>query len=198
MSKPVGNNVISLNNPSFESSPRRVYKKRPNNWREIAMWVVNNSDDNRSACMEAIKAFNDCITGTSEQCKRVTIARWTRDIRKELNDAGFKYGSWTRTAVYGSEIENLLKIEVDKRIALNIPTSNIDLQNLLVQLLIKHNCKDILEGLNNKTLVFGDSWAQRFWKRNKIDASQRAIAKPRIQSNVETDSTDVKASDFCQ
>ena len=145
---------------------KKNYKKRPMEWREIAIHFQQNVGIDKTIAVYKLLEINSSV-----QYWAVILGRWVKDLAKDDNDVKFK-----RTSVIGKFLDKALADVVRNYFKHGVPISDLILRSTLMQLMETHNRHDLLERCNpedprnipdNKhwLLRLGQSWCFRFYRR---------------------------------
>ena len=141
---------------------RRIVKPRPLNWDIIAKYFIQSH-----SISATVRSFPEIFINYSPSQRSTYLYRWKKDYESGKNSVDTKI---IKAPIYGNEIDNKLlecvKIKFDNGDFVDYHV----LRNLLIGQLEKHDRMDILLNSASK-FCFGKSWAQRFFKRHKLQSS---------------------------
>ena len=118
--------------------------ERPKNWEIIAEYY------GQWGKYKTIPAFPDELAYRSERSSDQALRAWLLDFRAKKSFSNINKSA----PAYGFDIDQLLFAEIKRRIAAGLPTDDVTLRMILV---------DILEAHGKSNM-----WAARFWKRHKL------------------------------
>ena len=137
---------------------KKFWKARPKNWEVVA----HHFKDSKSASA-TIETFPEVFKDYSASQRSGYLYRW----RKDLESGRSEVKPTTRAPSYGSSIDDRLLTAVQIRQKKGISVDYTLLRELLIPELIKENKTSLLFE-NDGPYIFGNSWAQRFFKRHKL------------------------------
>ena len=177
----IGNNVEISN---FKiTKPKILYKKRPHEWKEIAIHYQNFRSVDKT-----IAAYNLLETNPNIATWSVTLGRWSKDVitNKELKEK--------RIPVIGKVLDDALADVANNYFKHGVPMSDLILKTTLMQLMETHNRHDLLERCNPNDprnvqgkkwfIRLGRSWCHRFYKRHNLSCR---VATTKMRNDLPVD-----------
>ena len=137
---------------------KKSWNARPTNWRVISQHFK----ESKSATV-TIDAFPEIFNDYSVSQKSGYLYRW----RKDYENGRSEVKPISRGPSYGADIDERLLTAVKMRYDKGDTVDYTQLRELLVLELTKSDKQNLLFE-NDGPYIFGNSWAQRFFKRHKL------------------------------
>jgi hypothetical protein len=168
--------VVESTNVERVNKRKRAYSARPSNWKDITLHFMTYK--NQASTMRSFGLNLDKDAGSEAKTKNychwgVKLNRWAKQFHKRGDDDFKKTG---KHPPYGKEIDDELASIVRNYNKHGVPMTDNILRCCLIELLAKRRpdlTQLIAEPYNSlqetsKKYKFGQSWAQRFWKRHGL------------------------------
>jgi hypothetical protein len=151
---------------------KRAWSRRPDNWRDLAYRYQQSNKNIDSVLME----FN-LPEPANRDTFRLSLARYLTDYLSDPECKDGSKGVKVRPPITGWEIEKLMVQKIEQHNRIGMAVNNQICRSILTDILNTRGEYDKFMGPDSDA-VFGNSWCQRFWVRNKL-ASRRATTKMR-------------------
>jgi len=153
---------------TMELSRKKKYNKRPKDWREIARHFIYYKNLEKTIVEHGLLEINPNIMSWSS-----ALYRWSKQLNGKKQNKESR-----RESPIGQELDDFLTKIVEKYNNNGIPMTNFIIREILKKEIQIRKRTDLEERMNKSDsrntpgskwyLDFGNSWCQRFYKRNKI------------------------------
>jgi len=164
--------TTDTNKTSGVKRQRHANIQRPHNWRDIIQYYNENKN-----CTKTMKKYDLELLNPSNDYWVTTFGRW----RKQASNPAFVPHNKGRESVLGRQLESELieriieyhknNIDNDSHVGAGdglLPLPHLILRDILMSLLEKHGCDNLLQKVEEGELIFGRRWFNRFYVRNNI------------------------------
>ena len=171
-------NIADIEQRTMAAKKRKkAWNKRPECWLDIAKHFE------KYGLANTIDAYRQELQELPSTSHEQNFRRWRKDMLAD-KVPGYVH----RQPIIGEVIDNELYTEVMDRILLGLTIDATILREILLTLLTQHERMDLV--MSNSS--FGQSWAQRFFKRHKL---QSRVVTTKMREQVPAD-FDAKEADY--
>jgi hypothetical protein len=152
----------------FYQSSKKKWLLRPDCWR-VAAEEFRKGSSVSTICNTFPEMCKDSLGHKAgEECIRMRLRRWEKDIAEELRSGTKKeISQGGRVPVYGTAIDQQLLTQVTNRITAGLTIDSEILRMLLLELLGQHHKLGLLKE-NGGENSFRTAWASRFFNRHNL------------------------------